>query len=174
MSPRRTGRAHRQGSCEGPAERSTRRRRPTLTISTWTPSQGVSGIQKCRESWSWRPSPRFPAVPSPSTRKGKLGRSTYYLDLSVLPDLVDLDLLRVGQGVVQGLRRGLLQLTGGRRRAHHGLCGEMHTSLSCQPGAEPELPAWGRAHLCLPLPPATLPPEMKGEPSFLDFQCAAS
>lgn len=43
-----------------------------------------------------------------------------YLDLAVLSDLVDLDLLGVGQGVVQGLRRGLRHLAGGGWRAHQG------------------------------------------------------
>ena len=76
------------------------------------------------------------------------------MDLSVLSDLVDLDLLGVGQGVVQGLRRGLWYLTRGWRRAHHALCGETD-GAQYRPGRQAR-----RAHLCLPsLPRPQTPSE---------------
>ena len=77
-------------------------RRPTLTASAliwhWTPPLSCQG----------GPEPQGklvmpPTLPSPPAHEARLARSTYYLDLPVLPDLVDLDLLGVGQGVVQGL-----------------------------------------------------------------------
>lgn len=95
-------------------------------------------------------------LPSPPAHEGRLARSTYYLDLPVLPDLVDLDLLGIGQGVVQGLWGRLLQLTGGRWRAHHGLCREVHMCLRDQPRLSPPLPS-----------PA--PTGRKGKPSILDL-----
>lgn len=65
----------------------------------------------------------LPGLPSPPWRQNS-EKGTYYLDLSVLSDLVDLDLLGVGQGVVKGLWWGLRHLTGGGWRAHHSLCGK--------------------------------------------------
>lgn len=130
-------------------------RRPTLTASAliwhWTPPLSCQG----------GPEPQGklvmpPTLPSPPAHEARLARSTYYLDLPVLPDLVDLDLLGVGQGVVQGLWGRLLQLTGGRRRAHHGLCREVHTGLRDQPRLSPPLPS-----------PA--PTGRKGEPAILDL-----
>ena len=70
----------------------------------------------------------LPPPPPHPAAEADWREGTYYLDLSVLADLVDLDLLGIGQGVVQGLRRGLLQLAGGGRRAHQGLCGERRTA----------------------------------------------
>lgn len=119
--------------------------------------------------WHWIPPPScqwgpelqgklvMPLIlPSPPAHEGRLARSTYYLDLPVLPDLVDLDLLGIGQGVVQGLWGWLLQLTGGRWRAHHGLCREVHMCLRDQPRLSPPLPS-----------PA--PTGRKGKPSILDL-----
>lgn len=103
-------------------------------------------------------------LPSPPAHEGRLERSTYYLDLPVFPDLVDLDLLGIGQGVVQGLWGRLLQLTGGRRRAHHGLCREVHMCLRDQPRLSPP-------------PPSPAPTGREGKPSILDLAapgCAAS
>lgn len=75
-----------------------------------------------------RPCPS-PSLPSPLwTQTNEKG--TYYLDLSVLSNLVDLDLLGIGQGVVQGLGRGLRHLTGGGWCGHHGLCGEVQKALA--------------------------------------------
>lgn len=83
------------------------------------------------------PTGRAPApAPAPSPhpfRRQTDEKGTYYLDLSVLSDLVDLDLLGASQGVVQGLWRGLRQLTGGGRGAHHGLCGEGQKASGTSP-----------------------------------------
>lgn len=109
-----------------------------LTTSTlkWyvdlTPSYH-SMTQKCRGGWWW-PSPLampqpHPSLPWPSWRQNS-EKGTYYLDLSVFSDLVDLDLLGIGQGIVQGLRRGLWHLTGGGRCAQHGLCREVQKALA--------------------------------------------
>ena len=115
-------------------------RRPTLTASAliwhWTPPPSC---QRGPEPQGKLVMP--PTLPSPPAHEGRLARSSFYLDLPVLPDLVDLDLLSVGQGVVQGLWGRLLQLTGGWRRAHHGLCREVHTGLRDQPRLSPPLPS---------------------------------
>lgn len=75
---------------------------------------------------------------------------------------MDLDLLGVGQGVVQGLRLGLWYLTSGWRRAHHALCGETDHAQD-QPADKPG----ARTAACLLCPEPKLP-QRKGNSSFQD------
>lgn len=60
--------------------------------------------------------PSLPQVPPTTTRE-----DTYYLDLAVFANLVYLDLLGIGQGIMQGLW-WWLELAGRWRCAQNRLC----------------------------------------------------
>lgn len=100
-----------------------------------------------------------PCLPWPRWRQTS-EKGTYYLDLSVLSDLVDLDLLGVGQGVVQGLWWRLRHLAGGGRRAHHGLCREVQRASATSGGQA----SHGHASGLPSLPSTTFPQRGKETP----------
>lgn len=128
---------------------------PPLTTSTLTwHSSLIPGYPGDPEAHREPISP-LPGAPSPLRPPSNSfwQKGTYYLDLSVLSDLVDLDLLGIGQGVVQGLRLGLGHLSGGRRCGHDALCGETDALRAASRRAAP-------AHLWLPsLPRPQTPTE---------------
>jgi hypothetical protein len=103
----------------------------------------------------------------PAPRRHIREKGTYYLHLSVLSNLVDLHLLRVGQGIVQGLWLWLLELTGGRWSAHHSLCGVQGAGVVTQAWLHRQSNTWA---ISIPLNLASIPTEEERHTSLLDLR----